>query len=149
MEAVPMPAAALEKALAVAASVHAGQRGKDGQPRILHSIRVMMAVREPEARVVALLHDVVEHGEGWTLERLGEVGFAGPIVAAVDALTRRDGEEFADFARRSAANDLARPVKIADLKDNLAAVLTAEPSEKWAGKVERYAGALRLIIAGR
>lgn len=139
----------LEKALSVAAAAHQGQTGKDGQPRVLHSLRVMMAVHQPQERVVALLHDVVEHGDGWTLERLAEEGFTGPVLEAVDALTRREGEEFADFARRSAANGLARPVKIADLRDNLSAVLSHEPSEKWAGKVERYASALRLIIAGR
>jgi hypothetical protein len=35
-------------------------------------------------------------------------------------MSKRDGEDYLDFVRRSVRNPLARPVKRADLMDNLA-----------------------------
>jgi hypothetical protein len=40
------------------------------------------------------------------------------VVAAVDALTRRDDEPAEDYYRRVAADPVARVVKDADLADN-------------------------------
>jgi (p)ppGpp synthase/HD superfamily hydrolase len=71
-----------------------------------------------EEKIVAYLHDVVEKG-GWSIERLRSEGFSEPIVSAVDALTKREGENDEVFVRRAASNGLARPVKEADLNDNL------------------------------
>ena len=65
------------------------------------------------------LHDVVGQAPGWTLDRLLEEGLSSAIVDAVDALTRRMDEAEDDFMRRAIANRLARPVKQADLEDNL------------------------------
>ncbi|AOF92816.1 hypothetical protein BSY16_4190 (plasmid) [Sinorhizobium sp. RAC02] len=39
-------------------------------------------------------------------------------------MTHRDGEAWEDFVRRAGKNSLARPVKQADLEDNLAQVQT-------------------------
>lgn len=50
----------LERAIAIAARAHEGQVDKAGMPYILHPLRVMLAVRTPEERIVAVLHDVLE-----------------------------------------------------------------------------------------
>ncbi len=52
--------ATIEKALTIAAEAHAGQRDKDGQPYILHPLRVMGSVEGDAAKMVAILHDVIE-----------------------------------------------------------------------------------------
>ena len=52
--------ASIEKALQIAARAHEGQKDKDGQPYILHPLRVMNAVEGEPAKVVAVLHDVIE-----------------------------------------------------------------------------------------
>lgn len=138
----------LGRAIAIAAAAHEGETdGKTGEPYILHVLRVMLAVRGERERVVAALHDVVEHVEGWSFERLAAQGCDAETVAAVDALTRRDGEAYLDFARRAAANELARPVKVADLRDNLAAVLAHEPEASREEKARKYREALSLIGA--
>ncbi len=77
------------------------------------------AVETIDEKTVAYLHDVVEKGEGWTLARLEAAGFSRRIVAAVSALTRRLDDSEQGFICRAASNPLARPVKEADLKDNL------------------------------
>jgi (p)ppGpp synthase/HD superfamily hydrolase len=107
-----------ELALSVALEAHRGQKDEKGHEHIRHVLRVVSAVPEGDAEIVALLHDVAEKST-ISLQRLREFGFAPEIVAAVDAMTRRDGETYESFVKRAAANNLARPVKLADLRDNL------------------------------
>ena len=109
----------LDHAIQIAADAHQGQVDKLGRPYFEHCQRVAASMVDEESRAVAYLHDVVEKGRNWTLDRLKEEGFAPPIIVAVDALTRRPLEEDEALVRRAAANPLARRVKQADLEDNL------------------------------
>lgn len=110
------------RAVRIATNAHRGQTGKDGRPYIEHCERVAMRV-EPQLRPIAYLHDVIEKSEGWTLERLRLDAFPEGVIGAIDALTRRPEEEDEAFVRRAASNQLALPVKKADLEDNLAQAL--------------------------
>ncbi len=102
----------LERAIAIAAEGHAGQFDKAGQPYILHPIRVMLRVSGASERIAAILHDVVEDTPV-TLDQLSNEGFSREVVEAVDALTKRRGENRIDAAKRAAANPIARVVKLA------------------------------------
>jgi (p)ppGpp synthase/HD superfamily hydrolase len=134
----------LAHAIRIAAEVHEGQRDKAGQPYVLHVLRVMFACQSPEAQVAAALHDVVEDSD-WTLDDLRREGFSETVVEIVDALTRREGEEYFDFARRAAATALGREVKRADLLDNMDIRRIANPSEKDWERLRRYRRALDII----
>jgi len=99
----------LDRAIEIAAKAHAGQADKVGEPYIAHPMRLMarfLAAGEQQLAIVAALHDVVEDSE-WSLEQLAEEGFSLEIVSAVDALTRRDGEEYLAYVRRAAIDRLA------------------------------------------
>lgn len=109
----------LDHAIQIALEAHEAQADKTGRPYFEHCQRVALLVSGDEARTVAYLHDVVEKGRSWTLDRLREEGFPPAIVSAVDALTRRAGETDDAFVKRAASNPLALPVKKADLEDNL------------------------------
>jgi len=109
----------LHQAAKIAEQAHLGQKDKTGRPYIEHLRRVADAVETLDEKTVAYLHDVVEKGEGWSLERLHGAGFSLSVVAAVDALTRRMDESEEGLIFRAASNELALPVKIADLRDNL------------------------------
>jgi hypothetical protein len=65
----------LERAIAIAADGHAGVTDKGGAPYILHPLRMMLSLSSPDERIVAVLHDVCEDCEGWTLDRLRDEGF--------------------------------------------------------------------------
>lgn len=108
----------LAHAVEIATKAHEGRTDKTGRPYFEHCRRVSASVEGLDEKIVAYLHDVVERGEGWNLQRLENAGFSPAIVAAVDALTRREGEDDKAFIRRAIANPLARPVKRADLVDN-------------------------------
>lgn len=129
----------LARAVAVAADAHAGQQDKNGAPYILHPLRVMLRVEGEEARIVAALHDVVEDSAGrWTLDGLRTAGFPQAVVDAVDAITRRPDEEYADFVVRAARNPLAKQVKLADLQDNMDMTRLAATGDKELARLRRY-----------
>jgi HD domain-containing protein len=114
----PAPAT-LERAIEIAARAHAGQFAPDGTPYILHPLRMLIGMRSLENCVVAVLHDVVEKSNGWSIEKLRREGFSADIVEAVDSLTRRPEETFEGSIKRAKANKIARQVKRADITDHL------------------------------
>ena len=107
----------LSLAIKVAVEAHRAQVDKNGEPYILHPLRVMMNVSRP-LQVIAVLHDVVEDSDSYGLGDVLAL-FGEDVRDAVDALTRREGERYEDFIRRCKANRAARHVKIADIRDNL------------------------------
>jgi hypothetical protein len=107
----------LERAIALAATLHSGQTDKFGEPYILHCLRVMLRVDSDDERIVAVLHDTVEDGKA-TLCGLAVI-VPAHLLEAIEAISRRPDERYFSYIRRLAENPLARTVKIADLDDNL------------------------------
>jgi (p)ppGpp synthase/HD superfamily hydrolase len=107
----------LEKAIEIAVRAHAGQKGKDGSPYILHPLRVMGRMGRDEERMAAVLHDVVEDSEV-TLEELREAGFPEVVLEAVRLMTHEEGISYDDYVARLKPNAMARRIKVADLEDN-------------------------------
>jgi (p)ppGpp synthase/HD superfamily hydrolase len=136
----------LERAIALAARTHAGQVDKAGQPYILHPLRVMMKQSTIEGKIVAVLHDVLEDGKA---EYQAEARALLPpeLLEALLCVTKREDEHgdegYARFVRRSAANPIARAVKIADLEDNLDVTRLDSIEPKDASRLDRYLRALR------
>lgn len=133
----------LERAISIATEAHTQQVDKGGEPYILHPLRVMLSVEGELERVVAVLHDVVEDS-AWTLDGLRAARFPRTVVEAIDCLTRRDGETYAEFIQRCDTNDIARLVKVADIKDNLSPTRENGPS---ASLRTRYVLALRTLLS--
>jgi (p)ppGpp synthase/HD superfamily hydrolase len=136
----------LERAIAIASQAHEGQVDKAGAPYILHPLRMMLSVDTPEARMAAVLHDVVEDTP-ITLDQLRGEGFPETVIEAVEALTKRPEEEndYDAFIRRVAPNPLARTVKLADLRDNCDMSRIAQPTEKDRRRIEKYKRAIQYL----
>lgn len=139
-----MPTPTLEDALQLAVRAHAGQKDKGGQPYILHPLRVMARMDTEAEQMVALLHDVVEDSD-ITLDNLREQGYSEEIVAAVEAVSKREGEDYFDFVRRAMANPLARRVKQADLEDNMDIRRIPEITEDTHRRLARYRKAWGMV----
>jgi (p)ppGpp synthase/HD superfamily hydrolase len=129
--------ATLERAIAIAARMHAGQLDKAGSPYILHPIRMMMRMTTAVEMMAAVLHDVVED-TSTTLEDLRREGFSEELVEAVDCLSRRTGETYEAFVARVAANPTAVRVKLADLADNMDLTRLGEVRQKDLDRLLRY-----------
>ena len=107
----------LERALQIAVKAHAGAKDKGGAPYIFHPIRVMMRCRTEDAKVVALLHDVVEDTDV-TLDDLIAEGFSESVIEALRLVTHFEKDSYDAYVEKIAANPLAVEVKLADLEDN-------------------------------
>jgi (p)ppGpp synthase/HD superfamily hydrolase len=108
----------MEKALKIALDAHSGQTDRYGAPYILHPLRVMMRVRTETEKIVAILHDIIEDSS-WTGDMLLKEGFSQFVVSSVEALSKKPGEDYMDYIRKTTTNEVSIQVKLADLSDNL------------------------------
>ena len=108
----------LQKAIEIALEGHKGQVDKSDDIYILHPLRVMGSFKDADRRIVGVLHDVVEDTD-FDLAALEQAGFSANVLAAVDAMTKREGEAYPEFIERVMRNEIARDVKLADIHDNM------------------------------
>jgi (p)ppGpp synthase/HD superfamily hydrolase len=130
----------LEKAIGIAVEAHRGQKDRYGVPYILHPLRVMGRLDTAAEKIVGILHDVVEDTD-WTFEDLSGEGFPEILLDALRCVTKREGEPYEDFVKRSAGNPLARRVKLADLDDNMDLRRAPEVTEKDLARLHKYVNA--------
>lgn len=133
-----------EKAIMIATKVHAGQKDKAGAPYLLHVLRVMMSVEKMDERIVALLHDVVEDSET-TIEELANEGFSKKILRAVELLTKTEHKTYEDYIQEIKRNELARVVKLADLKDNMNISRLKTLTENDKLRIKKYKAAYKFL----
>jgi len=115
----------LQKAIELAVKAHAGQYRDNGEPFILHPLRVMMGVDTLNKKIIAVLHDVIEDSN-ITFENIKtilelNICSDNKIIYALKLLTRYVdvGESYEQYIRTIGKNMLATEIKLADLTDNL------------------------------
>lgn len=108
----------VERAKALACRAHAGQVDKAGRPYIEHVTRVAAAVSDdPEAEVVAWLHDVREDcDDSFRLEILEK--FPSSVYVDCYFLDRKSARCEAEYYACIRAGKVTRRVKLADIADN-------------------------------
>ncbi len=137
--------ATLERAIEIAKQAHVGQIDKGGADYIGHPLRVMEMCDTEEEKIVGVLHDVVEDSD-WTFEMLEAEGFTSEVIEALKCVTKLSkDEDYYAFIERVMANELARQIKLYDLKDNMDLRRIMEPSDEDLQRVEKYRKAYRLI----
>ena len=105
---------------------------------------------EAPAGVVAaaLLHDVLED-TSTTAADLVAAGIPHPVIDAVDAVTKRDGEPVETYFERVRANPWAVMVKTADNADNTDPVRVAELDAETRERLHnKYVRARALLASG-
>ncbi len=134
----------LNKAIKLACEAHDGQFDKAGKPYILHPLRLLIKLKNIDEMQVAVLHDVVEDSD-MTLEVLRKEGFEESVLQAIECLTKKTGEDYSDFISRVLLNDLARKVKIEDIKDNMDLSRLDKVEEKDLERIAKYHAALKRL----
>ena len=135
----------IEKALELARKYHSGQVDKAGKPYINHILRVAENCKTEKQKIVALLHDIIEDTE-ITKEDLYYFGFNQEVVEAVGILTKRSDILYDDYIRRIRNNELARQVKICDLKDNSDLSRLKRVTEQDIKRASKYRKALAFLV---
>lgn len=127
----------LYRVLAFAAQVHIDQFDKLGEPYIAHVARVVAKVDLPEEKLVAALHDVLEDSK-FSSEDLVELNLPDEVIEALVAMTREEGEKYADYLARIKKNSLALRVKLADIEDNTDPKRAFKPKKDYSSLMRRY-----------
>lgn len=106
------------RALAIAHMAHAHQIDKAGTPYMEHVLHIAEQMPDETATAVALLHDVLEDNSGFTAQTLLTYGITPEVVENVVALTRTEGQTYAQYIDSLKDKPVARMVKLADLHHN-------------------------------
>lgn len=109
-----------EDAVIFAATKHAGQKRKNGEPYFYHLIKTAELVKQAgfgtDYQIAALLHDTLEDTD--TQKEELEV-FGKDVVKAVYLVTRKKGQKESDYVEGILSDHMASVVKNADKINNL------------------------------
>ena len=135
----------IAKALEIALEAHKTQKDKGGTPYILHPLTVASKQETEIGIVVALLHDVVEDS-AYTIEDLRAAGFPSEVCDAINLLTHKQGEDYFSYIHKIKTNEIAKSVKIQDLRHNSDTTRLSTVTVKDAKRVEKYQKALDILM---
>jgi (p)ppGpp synthase/HD superfamily hydrolase len=140
----------LDKAIAIAVVAHAGQEDKGQNSYIRHPLRVMEQLDAEDEMICGVCHDIVEDTQ-IKLEDLTDLGFTLNQVKTIEALTKRDGESYADRIQRVKNSYVACKIKTLDIRDNSALwrIKNRKLSEKDMERMQHYIDALNELGALR
>ena len=96
---------------------HIDQVDKTGLPYVFHPFHLAEQMDDENSTCVALLHDVVEDTD-ITFIDLAEYGFNDEIINALKLLTHDLDVPYMEYVKKIKENELAKKVKLADLKHN-------------------------------
>lgn len=143
----------LERALQIAVQAHAGQEDKNGAAYIFHPIRVMMRCTTPNAKIAALLHDVVEDTRDTdrpvTFDQLQKEGFSPDVLSILRLVTHLPNVPYDDYIDQLMTDQTAIEVKIADLEDNSDIRRLQEVDDRAVARLRKYLLAYRRLTTKR
>ena len=138
----------VRKAYEVAQTAHKNQKDKAGAEYIIHPMTVASNVgTNASAIILALLHDVIEdHSDKYNLNILKhEVHLSIYEAEALRLLTHNKSVPYFEYIRLVSSNELARTVKLADLKHNSdrSRFLTITPKDE--KRLKKYKRAIEML----
>ena len=113
-------------------------------PYIYHPFYLATQMNTEESIIIALLHDVVEDSH-YSFEDIENHGFSPNIMAALRLLTHEDSEDYITDIYRVKENELARIVKLADLKHNSDESRLHHIDDKTRERLHRYAESIKIL----
>jgi GTP diphosphokinase / guanosine-3',5'-bis(diphosphate) 3'-diphosphatase len=127
----------------MARTSHAGQKDMAGKDYFWHPYTVALDVEklyndDDELTMIALGHDLIED-TSVTVFDLIDAGFSERFVNGIDSLTRREYENYNQYALRLKCNADAVKVKLADLRHNMDMCRLIVVTEEDCQRQEKYA----------
>lgn len=136
----------VKKAVNIMFEAHKEDFDKGGYPYVFHPFYLATKVEGENETCVALLHDVVEdHGDKYSFEYLKKEGFNKEIIYALKLLTHKKDVPYMDYIVEISKNNIAKKVKIEDLKHNMDSRRTSGEKTK---KYDIYVKALEFLEKG-
>ena len=135
---------AIKQAMILAYDAHKDQVDKAGLPYIYHPFYLATQMKTEETIIVALLHDVVEDTH-YTFENIENKGFSAKIIDALRLLKHDKSEDYLDYIHRIKPNDIARTVKLADLRHNSDESRLDFIDDKAKERLSKYAASIKIL----
>ena len=132
------------KAITLACKAHQGQSSTNGEPYILHPLRLLVKAKSNEERIIAVLHDVIEKSN-ISLADLKNKGFDQNIISSIDSLSRRRSESYFEYIERLMQNKISVKIKLLDLADNIKIHSENNDNGIYDAKIIQYKNALKQI----
>ena len=133
----------LFKAFFMMLRAHINQKDKAGRCYIFHPINVALGVKGIRTETVALLHDVLEDSDLYSIKDfsfLDEEQMEGILL-----LTHNTDEEYFDYINRVKTNKIALAVKLSDLRHNLNLKRLKTITEKDINRRNKYLKAMEIL----
>lgn len=131
-------------ALRICFDAHKDQVDKTGLPYVFHPFHLAEQMETEAETCVALLHDVMEDTDT-TPEQLVAAGIPQPYVETLRLLTHEDGVAYLEYVAALAHDQVARKVKMADLRHNSDLSRLDAVGEVDLRRVEKYRKAMALL----
>ena len=136
----------VKEAVNIMFEAHKEDFDKGGYPYVFHPFYLATKVDGENETCVALLHDVIEdHGDKYSFEYLENEGFNKKIIDALKLLTHKKDVPYMDYIVEISKNNIAKKVKIEDLKHNMDSRRTSGEKAK---KYDIYVKALEFLEKG-
>ena len=136
----------VKKAVNIMFEAHKEDFDKGGYPYVFHPFYLATKVDGENETCVALLHDVIEdNGDKYSFEYLENEGFNKEIIDALKLLTHKKDIPYMDYIVEISKNNIAKNVKIEELKHNMDSRRTSGEKAK---KYDIYVKALEFLEKG-
>ena len=135
-----------KKALKLCFEAHKDQTDKTGLPYVFHPFHLAEQMTDEYTTICALLHDVVEDTD-YTIDDLKNMGFPIEVLEALKLLTHDPSVPYMDYVVALSDNEIAKSVKMADLRHN-SDLTRLDVVDEWALKRnEKYKKALEYLLS--
>lgn len=135
-----------KKALKLCFEAHKDQTDKTGLPYVFHPFHLAEQMNDEYTTICALLHDVVEDTD-YTIDDLKNMGFPIEVLEALKLLTHDPSVPYMDYVVALSDNEIAKSVKMADLRHN-SDLTRLDVVDEWAIKRnEKYKKALEYLLS--
>ena len=125
-----------KKAIKLCFEAHRNQTDKSGLPYVFHPFHVAEQMPDEETTIVALLHDVIED-TAYTIDDLRKMGFSEEVLDALDLMTHDKNVPYMEYVAKISENEIARTVKLADLRHNSDLTRLDEIDDKARNRIEK------------
>lgn len=141
----------LDDAIKLATLKHKGQKDMEGKPYILHPLNLMEMLIDEQAKMVAVLHDIVEDTPV-TFSKLRSLGCPKTVLEALKLVTHSRSYDHSEKsylnemqAIADSQNQLAIDVKWADLTNNIVPSRVPNPTDKDHKRWAKYKRAKEIL----
>jgi (p)ppGpp synthase/HD superfamily hydrolase len=138
----------IRSAMVIAILAHGTQFDIGGYPYIHHPLHLAEQMTNEYSCAAALLHDVIEDSDA-TLDDLRNNHIPEPVIEAVALLTREPGTPYLSYIEKLSHNDIAREVKLADLRHNCDIMRLKQYDDRAARRMGKYRKAIEIIERAR